>query len=135
MAANAEVQRAADASASEQREFVQVVQFGVADYDQSKLIQVLADEVERWVRACPGFISCQLHASQDGKSVFSYARWQTEAAFRDYTSHPETAALSAAIHSFGPTSGPESASYHLMRCVFATSADVRTEPLVTLATS
>jgi C-6 monooxygenase len=135
MAAMAAVPQSALPGDSEEREFVQVVRFGVADDNQSKLIQVIADEVERWVRACPGFISCQMNASQDGKYVLNYARWQTETAFHEFTKHPENAALNAAIHSCGPTSGPEAASYHLMRCILSLSSEVEAEPLVTLATS
>ncbi len=127
--------QSADVGHSDEREFVQVVRFGVADDNQSKLIQVIFDEFERWVCMCPGFISCQMHASQDGKHVLTYARWQTEAAFRDFTRHPETAALNAAIRSFGTTSEPEPASYRLMRCILPKSSENQTPPLVTLATS
>jgi C-6 monooxygenase len=134
-AAVAALSLSADSSPSEEREFVQVVRFGVADDNQSKLIQVIADEVERWVRACPGFISCQMHASKDGKYVLSYARWQTAAAFHGFTDHPESAVLNDAIRDFGPTTGPESASYHLMRCILSLSTETQVEPLVTLATS
>jgi C-6 monooxygenase len=123
------------ASFSEEREFVQVVRFGVAGNNQSKLIQVISDEVERWVRACPGFIACHMHASQDGKYVLNYARWQSETAFHDFTKHPETAALNAAIRNFGATSEPEAASYQLMRCILPRSSELQTEPLIMLATS
>jgi C-6 monooxygenase len=135
MVAQAGVPKSADASLSEEREFVQVVRFGVADDNQSKLIQVISDEVERWVRDCPGFISCQMHASQDGKYVLNYARWQTESAFHDFTRHPETAALNAAIRNLGATPGPEPASYQLMRCISPRQSEVEPEPLITLATS
>lgn len=82
-----------------------------------------------------GFISCQMHASEDGKFVLNYARWQNELAFRDFTNHPENAALNEAIRSFGPTSVPEPASYQLIRCILPKSSEAQTEPLVTLATS
>jgi hypothetical protein len=72
---------ASDASTSDEREFVQVFRSGVSDDNQSKLIQVISDEVVRWVRACPDFMSSQTHASEDGKYVLNYARWQTDAAF------------------------------------------------------
>jgi C-6 monooxygenase len=134
-AAKAEAPISADPNVSEEREFVQVVRFGVTDDNQSKLIQVISDEVERWVRECPGFISCQMHASQDGKYVLNYARWQNESAFHNFTKHPETAALNAAIRSFGATTGPEPASYRLMRCILPRSSEVLTSPLITLATS
>jgi C-6 monooxygenase len=134
-AVKVEVPANADARFSEEREFVQVVRYGVADDNQSKFIQVISDEVERWVRDCPGFISCHMHASQDGKFVLNYARWQTETAFHNFTKHPENEVLNAAIHSFGPASEPESASYHLMRCILSGSSEVQAEPLITLATS
>jgi C-6 monooxygenase len=121
--------------ASEEREFVQVVRFGVADEDQAKLIQVISDEVERWVRACPGFIACHMHASVDGKYVLNYARWQSESAFHDFTKHPETDTLNSAIRDIGTTSGPEPATYRLMREILPTTPDVKYGPSVMLATS
>jgi C-6 monooxygenase len=129
------VPQSAEISETEEREFVQVVRFGVANNDQSRLIQIISEEVERWVRACPGFISCQMHASQDGNYVLNYAHWQNEAAFRVFAKHPENAVLGAAIRNFGPTSGPDTACYHLMRCILSTATDVQAEPLVTRATS
>jgi heme-degrading monooxygenase HmoA len=125
----------ADATLSEVREFVQVVRFRVADDNQARLIDAIGDEVERWVVACPGFVSCQMHASQDGKHVLNYARWQSEAAFRDFTSHPEMAAMNEVIRSVGPTAGPEPASYQLMRSILPITPMAEAEPLVTRATS
>lgn len=135
MVASAGVRQSAGASDPGEREFVQVVRFGVTYDNQSKLIQMISDEVERWVRACPGFIACHMHASRDGKYVLNYARWQTEAAFRDFTNHAEIAALNAAIRSCGPTGGPEPASYQLVRCIVAISSGVQTEPSMAQATS
>lgn len=135
MTADAEQSLAIKTSPSEMREFVQVVRFGVADENQARLIEAISGEVERWVRACPGFVSCQLHASSDGKYVLNYARWQTETAFHKFTKHPEITALNAAIRSVGPTSGPESASYHLMRCILPEVSGGQPESLVTPATS
>jgi heme-degrading monooxygenase HmoA len=135
MAAQTDVVLSAEVGPSEEREFVQVVKFGVADNKQSLLIQIISDEVKRWVRDCPGFIACHMHASQDGKFVLNYARWQSETAFHAFSEHPETATLNAAIRDFGPTSAPEATSYHLMHCILSSSPAAADEPLVTSATS
>jgi C-6 monooxygenase len=135
MTAQANVVLSADVVPSEEREFVQVVRFEVPDNNQSLLIQIISDEVERWVRDCPGFIACHMHASQDGKYVLNYARWQSETAFHAFSEHPETTTLNAAIRDFGPTSAPEAASYHLMRSILPSSPPSPDEPLVTPATS
>ncbi len=117
---------------SDARDFVQVVRFRVAEGNQSQLIQVISDVVERWVRGCPGFLSCQMHASHDGNYVLNYARWQTETAFRAFTGHPEFAALNAAIRDICITSGAEPATWRLVRCFLPEPSESQAQPSVTL---
>jgi heme-degrading monooxygenase HmoA len=61
--------------------------FTVEPADQQKLVKVLQDATEEFMRHLPGFVSANIHASLDGTRVVNYAQWKTkgdfEAMFRD----------------------------------------------------
>lgn len=59
-----------------------VVLINTFDVDPSKaeeLLQVLSDATEHGMRRRPGFISANLHVSQDRKHVANYAQWRSQA--------------------------------------------------------
>lgn len=97
--------------------FTQVVRFDVDPDRQSRLLAVIAAEVERWVSRRPGFISASFHASGDGRHVLNYAQWRDEAAFDGFTTHPESRHLQAAIRAVDPSLKPHAVSYRVVRCV------------------
>lgn len=53
--------------------------FTVEPANQQRLIDLLTDATERWVRYAPGFISARLHRSLDGTKVTMHAEWRSMA--------------------------------------------------------
>lgn len=56
--------------------------FAVAPSDQQKLIDLLIDATEQVMRNQPGYVSANLHKSDDGTKVVNYAQWRTRADFQ-----------------------------------------------------
>jgi len=104
---------------TEDATFTQLVRFEVEPAKQEALIHAIVAEVERWVRRRPGFVSSTLHASFDGRHVFNYAQWRTEADFHGFAADPEGERLSAAIRAVGPDSGPHGIACRVARGVEA----------------
>lgn len=61
--------------------------FTVEPARQRELLDVLVDATERRMRHLPGFVSANMHRSDDGRHVVNYAQWRTredyDAALRD----------------------------------------------------
>ncbi len=58
------------------------------------LLQAMTDEV---TRHRPGFISASFHRSLDGKQVANYARWASEADWRNMVRHSAVQARMGAV--------------------------------------
>jgi heme-degrading monooxygenase HmoA len=97
--------------------FTQIVEFEVASERQHDLIAALAAEVERWVQHLPGFLSASFHASYDGKRVFNYAQWRTEADFRAFVADPNGEHIAAAVSGIGGVTGPRATHCLVVRVV------------------
>ena len=104
--------------------FVAVVSIPVDGPDQQHgLVDLLASDVEEWVRFAPGFVSANYHASLDGTRVLNYAQWLTEKAYRDsFRDNPRTGALREAVVKLTGGRGPEMAGYTLLRSIQAAVA-------------
>lgn len=55
---------------------------------QQELLRVLADATEEVMRHRPGFVSANLHVSDDGTRVVNYAQWRSRDDFRAMLSDP-----------------------------------------------
>lgn len=53
--------------------------FTVDPEKAEELLRVLTEATEHGIRQRPGFVSANLHLSQDRKHVANYAQWRTEA--------------------------------------------------------
>ncbi len=53
--------------------------FTVDPSRSEELVKALADATEQSLRQLPGFVSANLHVSDDGKHVANYAQWATQA--------------------------------------------------------
>jgi quinol monooxygenase YgiN len=51
--------------------------FKVEPENQQRVVELLTEATEVSVKYAPGFISCALHKSTDGKLVTMYAQWQS----------------------------------------------------------
>jgi quinol monooxygenase YgiN len=51
--------------------------FTVEPTNQGRLVDLLAQVTDRFVRHAPGFVSSALHRSLDGTRVTMYAQWRT----------------------------------------------------------
>jgi heme-degrading monooxygenase HmoA len=53
----------------------------VAPEHQQELLDLLAEATEQVMAAIPGFVSANLHRSDDGTRVVNYAQWRSRADF------------------------------------------------------
>lgn len=67
--------------------------FTVDPAKQQKLIDLLEKATVEVMQHLPGFVSANLHKSEDGKSVINYAQWASVASFEAMKRNP-----SAQIH-------------------------------------
>lgn len=63
--------------------------FKVEPQNQQRLIDLLRRATGESVVAQPGFISCALHRSHDGKSVTMYAQWRSLDDYEAMRKNPE----------------------------------------------
>lgn len=62
--------------------------FTVTPDRQAELVEALVKATEEHMRHRPGFISANVHASNDGERVINYAQWQSEDDFRAMLADP-----------------------------------------------
>jgi len=55
--------------------------FTVEPQHQQQLVDILVEATEKVMRDIPGFISANIHKSDDGAKVVNYAQWESKAAF------------------------------------------------------
>lgn len=105
---------------TEPAEFVATVVIPVSGADRAhELIDLMAADVEDWVRHLPGFLAANYHASVDGKRVFNYARWVDEKAYLEgFRADPRSARLREEIVRLAE-GGPEMTGYVPVRSVHA----------------
>ena len=65
--------------------------FTVAQEDQQRLVDVLADATRKVMRKQPGFVSANIHRSLDGTRVTNYAQWRSPEAFEAMLHNQEAA--------------------------------------------
>ena len=63
--------------------------FTVEPTNQRRVVELLAQVTDRFVRNAPGFVSSALHRSVDGTRVTMYAQWRT---IEDYEAMRQDAA-------------------------------------------
>jgi quinol monooxygenase YgiN len=57
--------------------------------DQDEVIKVLTDLTKEVMRYQPGFISANIHRSQDGSTVLNYAQWRSTEHWKAAIQKPE----------------------------------------------
>jgi len=62
--------------------------FTVEPRRQQELVRLLSEATEAVMRGRDGFISANIHASRDGRTVINYAQWRDEDAFRAMLADP-----------------------------------------------
>jgi heme-degrading monooxygenase HmoA len=62
--------------------------FTVEPERQQELVDVLVEATDRVMRALPGFVSANIHASHDGTRVVNYAQWATPEDFHAMLENP-----------------------------------------------
>lgn len=63
--------------------------FTVAPDRAAELVEVLVDATERVMRHVPGFVSANIHLSDDRTRVVNYAQWESPEAYRAMFDDPE----------------------------------------------
>ena len=79
--------------------------FELRDFSaQQELLECIAAQAEAWIKYCPGFISANLHVSEDGKYLVNYAQWRSREAWEAFINDPRYPLLMEAIKPIGPVS-------------------------------
>lgn len=91
---------------------------------QRTLVDMLARDVEAWVRHCPGFVSANYHLAVDGTQVVNYAEWASETAYRQsFDLNPDKKAMRDAIRELpGVIDGPKMTGFVTDRRIVANDA-------------
>ncbi|MGM0588944.1 MAG: antibiotic biosynthesis monooxygenase family protein [Bacteroidota bacterium] len=80
--------------------------FKVKEGRQDQLVQLLIDATQETMRHQPGFVSANIHISDDGQKVINYAQWESKAHFQQMLHNEEAQPLMKAaeqlVHSFDP---------------------------------
>lgn len=97
--------------------FTEIIMFTVEPEQQQKLVDAIIDEVERWVRHRPGFVSANFHKSLDGTRIVNYAQWTTKEAWQAFTQDPEAAVLRQKIQSVGKEIAGDGHPYKVYRSI------------------
>lgn len=63
--------------------------FTVTAENQQRLVDVLVEATEKVMQHLPGFVSANIHASDDGERVVNYAQWASDADFEAMLNSPE----------------------------------------------
>ncbi|MEO6377739.1 MAG: antibiotic biosynthesis monooxygenase family protein [Caulobacteraceae bacterium] len=66
--------------------------FDVEPDDADRLIAVLVEATEKVMRHRGGFVSANIHKSEDGSKVVNYAQWATRGDFEAMRADPEARA-------------------------------------------
>src|SRR5437016_159010 len=62
--------------------------FTVEPDNQQKLFEILTDATDI-IKEFPGYVSANLHLSNDGKQVINYVQWRSAADFAAMREHPD----------------------------------------------
>jgi C-6 monooxygenase len=104
-------------------EFVALVTIRVDGLETGRaLVELMAKNVEEWVRYCPGFISANYHLSVDGTLVVNYARWSSEELYREsFALNPDKERMRGEIGALpGVLEGPSMVGFTPYRSIVAT---------------
>jgi quinol monooxygenase YgiN len=71
------------------RHMVLINTFTVDPAKADQLVQVLVDATEKVMKNMPGFVSANLHVSEDRTRVVNYAQWRSKADFEAMRTNPE----------------------------------------------
>ena len=83
--------------------FTQLVLFELdGESAQQTLPASLIVQSHKWVKDCSGFISANLHVSEDGKRLFNYAQWKSRADWQAFIEDPQYKQLLDAIAAVHP---------------------------------
>jgi heme-degrading monooxygenase HmoA len=62
--------------------------FTVEPENQQRLYEILRDATDT-IKEFPGYLSANLHLSNDGRQVINYVQWRSEADFAAMREHPD----------------------------------------------
>lgn len=82
--------------------YIQIVRFSFNNAEAQKLNDTVKQHLKNWISACPGFVSANLHVSENGKHMINYAQWHSKEHFEDFLNHPEQEKLLSDIKQVGP---------------------------------
>ncbi|EMD26161.1 antibiotic biosynthesis monooxygenase family protein [Amycolatopsis azurea] len=101
--------------------FVALVTITIGDPEaHAPLLELLAREVEQWVRFRPGFVSANYHVSTDGSRIINYAQWDSEEDYREsFKANPNAGSLRDAITAIDGVEGLQMVGYTLVKSVAA----------------
>ena len=63
--------------------------FSVAPEDSARLVKLLKEGTDTWIRQVPGFVSSSLHVSRDARRVVIYGQWRSADAIATMRQSPQ----------------------------------------------
>ncbi|MGY4688838.1 antibiotic biosynthesis monooxygenase family protein [Salibacterium sp. K-3] len=95
---------------NENQLFTVMAVFKVDPQQQQELIDGLADQVDKHIKNCTGFISASFHASHDGRKVVNYAQWLSKDAWKESSHSPYSEIAKTEIEGVIKSCGAKSVS-------------------------
>ncbi|HCI46439.1 MAG TPA: hypothetical protein DFI00_04010 [Rhodospirillaceae bacterium] len=80
---------------------IQVSGFTVEPPQANAVVTAVLEQVDDWIADCDGFISSNIHVSEDQQQVLNYVQWRDAAAFQGFLNHHNQPILLQAIRDAG----------------------------------
>lgn len=72
--------------------------------DQARLAEAVQEQIDTWIRHCPGYVSTRLHLGTDGLTLVNHAEWLDEEHYvTKFLEDSRKAELDRAIAQFATT--------------------------------
>jgi len=82
--------------------YIQIVRFKLDSANAQELADAVQVHLSDWISKCPGFVSANLHVSDDGQHMINYAQWRDKDSFESFVKSADQEALTKTIDKFKP---------------------------------
>jgi heme-degrading monooxygenase HmoA len=80
--------------------FVQIQSFELSNDNSSKLVAKIQDHIASWISKSEGFVSANLHLSEDGRKVVNYLQWRSSDDYKNFKADEMHSKLKDEINAF-----------------------------------
>ncbi len=82
--------------------YIQIDRFTLKSGKAKELANTYQEHLSEWISKCSGFVSCNLHVSEDGSHLINYAQWRDKESFQAFSENSRQKALKNAIEKINP---------------------------------